>query len=124
MQNEISARISVPPLFTASPSGGSVLWRTDLLKTEPYWHGWFADLSAKFLSCKCAKLLVLAGADSLDKPLMIGQMQGKFQLSVFTDVGHCLQEDAPERLAALIYEFYQRNDSTDILKNVRKMGRP
>jgi protein phosphatase methylesterase 1 len=38
--------------------------------------GWFTDLSAKFLGIRTAKLLVLAGTDRLDKPMMIGQMQG------------------------------------------------
>jgi protein phosphatase methylesterase 1 len=28
----------------------------------------------------------------LDKELMIGQMQGKFQMEVIPDVGHMLQE--------------------------------
>lgn len=54
--------------------------------------GWFTSLSSRFLACKTAKLLILAGADRLDKELMIGQMQGKFQQEVFTDAGHCLQE--------------------------------
>jgi protein phosphatase methylesterase 1 len=66
--------------------------------------------------------LVLAGAESLDKDLMIGQMQGKYQLTVYQDVGHCLQEDAPDRLAATLLEFWRRNDVQDILKNVKKVG--
>ena len=88
--------------------------------------GWFAKLSSSFLSQRAAKLLVLAGAESLDKDLMIGQMQGKYQLSVFQDVGHNLQQDAPERLANLLVEFWRRNeqgrDQRKILKNVKKVG--
>jgi len=84
--------------------------------------GWFSKLSSSFLSQRCAKLLVLAGAEALDKELMIGQMQGKYQLSVFQDVGHCLQEDAPERLAELLLEFWRRNQVRDILKGVKKVG--
>ena len=84
--------------------------------------GWFASLSSSFLSQRCAKLLVLAGAESLDKDLMIGQMQGKYQLVVFRDVGHCLQEDAPERLAQTLLEFWHRNDRVDVLKGVKKVG--
>ena len=38
---------------------------------------WFKGLSGKFLSSRAGKLLLLAGTDRLDKPLMIGQMQGK-----------------------------------------------
>ncbi|MCO5599820.1 hypothetical protein L7F22_053927 [Adiantum nelumboides] len=68
------------------------VWRHDLLATEPYWRGWFEGLSDSFLKVKCARLLLLAGTDRLDKELMIGQMQGKYQLVVFPDVGHSLQE--------------------------------
>lgn len=53
---------------------------------------WFKGLSNKFIAAKPSKLLVLAGADKLDTPLMIAQMQGKFQLNVIQNVGHCLQE--------------------------------
>lgn len=35
---------------------------------------------------------MLAGTDRLDKELMIGQMQGKFQMEVVPDVGHMLHE--------------------------------
>ena len=54
--------------------------------------GWFTGLSGKFLSARTARLLVLAGAERLDKELMIGQMQGKFQLAVLANVGHILHE--------------------------------
>lgn len=29
-------------------------WRTDLLATEPFWHGWYTNLSNDFLSTKHA----------------------------------------------------------------------
>lgn len=57
--------------------------------------GWFTGLSGKFLSARTARLLVLAGTERLDKELMIGQMQGKFQLVVMPGVGHMLQEVSP-----------------------------
>jgi protein phosphatase methylesterase 1 len=65
------------------------IWRTDLLSTAPYWEGeilascrvgivdnigWYTDLSSHFLAVKCARLLVLAGQERLDKELMVGQM--------------------------------------------------
>lgn len=49
-------------------------------------------LSNKFLSVRTARLLALAGTDRLDKELMIGQMQGKFQLIVVPGTGHMIQE--------------------------------
>ncbi|ELU37128.1 alpha/beta hydrolase family domain-containing protein [Rhizoctonia solani AG-1 IA] len=54
--------------------------------------GWFNGLSEKFLAARTARLLVLAGTDRLDKTLMIGQMQGKFQMVVVPGVGHMLHE--------------------------------
>jgi protein phosphatase methylesterase 1 len=50
------------------------IWRTDLLATEPYWEEWYAGLSSRFLAAKCARMLVLAGQERLDKKLMVGQM--------------------------------------------------
>jgi len=45
-----------------------------------------------FLAARTARLLILAGTDRLDKELMIGQMQGKFQMEVVPGVGHMVQE--------------------------------
>lgn len=75
IRNPQSARASVPSLLMQMPSGAWT-WKTDVTKTEPYWENWFQSMSAKFLSAKGAKLLLLAGTDRLDKELMIGQMQG------------------------------------------------
>ena len=54
--------------------------------------GWFTGLSSRFLASRTARLLVLAGTERLDKELMIGQMQGKFQLVVIPGVGHMVHE--------------------------------
>ena len=135
LHNLDSARVSIPPCLV--PSGDAFTWRTDLSSTQTFWTGqsthhrsnstdfeagWYENLSKKFLSARTAKLLVLAGTDRLDTELTIGQMQGKYQMTVFPDVGHCLHEDAPERLAALVLDFWKRNDRTDILKHVKKVG--
>ncbi|KAJ8292750.1 Protein phosphatase methylesterase 1 [Rhodotorula toruloides] len=129
INNLHSARISVPPLIKpAQPATegeeakGPFTWRVELEKTEPYWRGWFTGLSNKFLSCRAAKLLLLAGTDRLDKDLLIGQMQGKYQLEVYPDVGHCVHEDAPERTAETLLSFWERNDRTDVLRGVKKVG--
>jgi protein phosphatase methylesterase 1 len=94
------------------------IWRADLLSTAPYWSGWFQSLSTRFLSVKCARLLLLAGTDRLDKDLMIGQMQGKYQLVVYQDVGHCLQEDAPGRTAVTLIDFWRRNQTLKVTRMV------
>jgi len=112
IQNPNSARVSVPsiisPTTSNSPAAPAFEWRAPLRSTAPYWSGvsfnlrfftltlsytgWFTGLSSRFLNARTARLLVLAGTDRLDKELMIGQMQGKFQLVVVPGVGHMLHE--------------------------------
>lgn len=115
IRNVSSARVSVPSIVVQNPSPqpGEFpwKWRTSLHATAPYWtsaycdiclfrlvfaqlcvSGWFTGLSGKFLSARTARLLALAGAERLDKELMIGQMQGKFQLVVLGGVGHIVHE--------------------------------
>lgn len=86
LRNPQSARASVPSLLLEG-SDGRLAWRTELGSTETYWENWFTGMSAKFLSGKGAKLLILAGTDRLDKELMIGQMQGMSDIVVDDSVG-------------------------------------
>lgn len=78
VHNIESARLSIPALLKTSDDG-NLKWITDLIKTQPFWTEWFTGLSDKFLNSGTAKLLILAGTDRLDKPLTIGQMQGKHE---------------------------------------------
>ena len=48
---------------------------------------------------------MIASNDRMDKELTIAQMEGKFKLVTMFDVGHTIQEDAPEELAAKFKEF-------------------
>ncbi|KZF25988.1 protein phosphatase methylesterase [Xylona heveae TC161] len=118
IRNPTSARVSVPSLLRrdADPNAPRPwIWHTDLSATQPFWENWFIGLSKKFLEAKGGKLLLLAGTDRLDKELTIGQMQGKYQLQVFPEAGHFIQEDLPERTAALVVEFYKRNDRSTLV---------
>ncbi|KAK3178701.1 hypothetical protein OEA41_000838 [Lepraria neglecta] len=121
IRNTTSARISVPSLLRLDPSQPSAnetktwTWRTDLAATQPYWQGWFAGLSKKFLDAKGGKLLLLAGTDRLDKELMIGQMQGKYQLQVLPEAGHFIHEDQAEKTAMVVADFYRRNDRSALV---------
>ncbi|WFD44999.1 protein phosphatase methylesterase-1 [Malassezia psittaci] len=94
IRNLESARRSVRSLLhydaTYEPLGWR--WVTDLAATEQFWRGWFLGLSSRFLSTKSARLLILAETDNLDQELMIGQMQGKYQLTIARDAGHNVQE--------------------------------
>jgi len=85
------------------------MWRTQLEKSEVYWRGWFVGLSAAFLHCNVAKVLVLAGVDRLDRELMIAQMQGKFQTVMIPSAGHAVHEDEPHATAGAIVGFLRRN---------------
>ncbi|KAG8932190.1 Protein with carboxyl methyl esterase activity [Tulasnella sp. 418] len=126
IRNSESARVSVPSLFVPAPSDSTsrhkLLWRAPLHLTAPFWEGWFKGLSESFLAVRTARLLILAGTDRLDKTLMIGQMQGKFQLEVLPDVGHMLHEDNPDRIASLLVEFWRRNDVIRLPIKVKKVG--
>ncbi|WFD28479.1 protein phosphatase methylesterase-1 [Malassezia nana] len=112
IRNPMSARRSVPSLVHEARGYTTLPWRwnADLLATEPFWHGWFNGLSNKFLCCRAARLLLLAETDNLDPPLMIGQMQGKYQLVVSPHAGHCVQEDMPQHTAETLAHFWERND--------------
>ncbi|CAB4402061.1 unnamed protein product [Rhizophagus irregularis] len=112
IRNVESSRITLPSILIESKQNDTTkyVWRTDLATSQPYWEGWFLGLSEKFLSAKAAKFLILAGTDRLDKPLTIAQMQGKYQLLVLPDVGHMVQEDAPDRTANALVEFWKRNE--------------
>ncbi|RJE19993.1 hypothetical protein PHISCL_07664 [Aspergillus sclerotialis] len=114
IRNRNSARVSVPSLLheESPPSDPERpwVWRTNLDKTKPFWENWFVGLSRKFLEAKGGKLLLLAGTDRLDKELMIGQMQGKYQLQVFPEAGHFIQEDQPVKTAQVLVDFFRRND--------------
>lgn len=117
IRSTISARISVPSLLRRGSANAAQpwTWRTDLAATQPYWEGWFAGLSRKFLDARGGKLLVLAGTDRLDKELMIGQMQGKYQLQVFPEAGHFIHEDQAEKTAMIVADFYRRNDRSALV---------
>ncbi|OKO96375.1 Protein phosphatase methylesterase 1 [Penicillium subrubescens] len=115
----VEARVSVPSLIyeETEPTDPSRpwVWRTNLSATKPFWENWFIGLSRKFLDARGGKLLLLAGTDRLDKELMIGQMQGKYQLQVFPEAGHFIQEDQPSKTAQVLADFYRRNDRSALV---------
>lgn len=92
-----SARISIPPQLeqVQTDKGKAFKWRNDLLKSEKFWPGWFKGLSSTFLSSKFPKICFIAARERLDKELEIANMQGKFRLVSFPNVGHCMMEDDP-----------------------------
>ncbi|SCU98303.1 LAFA_0G16996g1_1 [Lachancea sp. 'fantastica'] len=111
---ETSAQISIPSLFTPSKSG-KVTRITNLHTFRPFWNTWFTGLSSRFVKLPTSKLLILAGDDNLDRELIIGQMQGKFQLVVFQDSGHFIEEDCPAKTALTLIDFWKRNDVKNVV---------
>jgi len=111
IRNIESAKISVPSQLRkiSGKTGDRYIWRANLTASEKYWEEWYKGLSDKFLSTKAPKLLIIASPDRLDKPLTIGQMQGKFQMEIFPECGHLMNEDAPDKIAAVLNDFYSRN---------------
>jgi len=99
VRDKRSARVSMPEqvVETADKVTGlkKYVWRTDLLASKAYWEGWFKGLTQAFLDLKVKKMLLLAGADRMDKALTVAQMQGKFGMTVVDDCGHVIQEDQP-----------------------------
>jgi len=67
--------------------------------------GWFKGLTSSFLNVKVPKLLFLGEAERMDKELTIAQIQGKFKLIVFNNVGHSIQEDNWKETGKTCYEF-------------------
>ena len=110
IRNYKSAQLSVPPMFIEDENEKKFIWRTKVLLSEPYWRGWFLGLSELFLKSPVSKMLMLADTDRLDKPLTIGQMQGKYELCIVgCGVGHTLHEDAPKKVADKLLHFVERN---------------
>lgn len=101
------AEVSFLAQYRSTDNG--LLQIVDLLPSEPHWDGWFRGLSDAFVSSPANRLLVLAETDYLDKILLIGQMQGKFQLEIIRNTGHAIQEDQPKLLASLVSTFVKRN---------------
>lgn len=94
--NRSSARISIPDQLIQKE--GMLVWRTNLFKSQPFWEGWYKNMSQRFLEAPGIKMLLLAGRERLDTPLTIGQMQGKFQMILMNGMGHYLHEDSPEEV--------------------------
>lgn len=78
-------------------------------------------MSKLFLNVPQPKLLLLAGVDRLDKELMVGQMQGKFQMQILPQCGHAVHEDSPNEVADAIASFLVRNKLTHSLEDFNRL---
>lgn len=119
LRDRTSAEISVPGCLQKE-ADGSYSWVLNLRKTKPFWDTWFDHLDEYFLASACARMLVLPGTMRLDTDLTRAQMQGKFQMVIFTDSGHFVQEDVPLKLAESVCHFWARNGHP--IKFIPKFG--
>lgn len=90
-----------------------------MTKTEKYWNDWFRGLSSMFLNVHVPRLLLLAGVDRLDKDLMVGQMQGKFQMQILPLCGHAVHEDSPDDVADALSNFMVRYKFAEPLEDIQ-----
>lgn len=107
LKNKESACISIPPQLIQKDDG-LYHWRTNLYRTRSFWPGWFTGMSDLFVNTPVPKVLIIADTDRLDTPLTIAQMQGKYQLAIFPQVGHLIQEDSPSKTVSTIFNFMER----------------
>ncbi|KAI8970929.1 Alpha/Beta hydrolase protein [Pilobolus umbonatus] len=122
LHDTISPRLSIPALLR--PEDDKYTWITDLKKTIPFWEDWYSGMSEKFIKAPTSKLLLLTHPDSMDTTLTVGQMQGKFQLSIVNESYHFIHEDQPNKVAGQVVDFWNRHQRSvlparikDILKN-------
>ncbi|CAD8165595.1 unnamed protein product [Paramecium octaurelia] len=120
-----SARVSIPAqLKEVKDQNGNVIsldWKVDLLKTAPYWMGWFEGLTNQFLQIRIPKILMLAEKERLDKDLTVAQMQGKFRLIVLQNTGHSIQEDDPKSTAYNFHDFILKFRIPTTVEEVEKL---
>ena len=110
VRNVDSARVSFPGMVTRASSSGSsaYVWCANLLESEPLWPTWFDGLTQKFLAAQAPKFLVLGGWSHIDEEMEKEHEKGKYQLSVFTESGHAVEEDDPVRAARELVDFWKK----------------
>jgi protein phosphatase methylesterase 1 len=111
MSNRDSAVVSCGGRF--KEVDGYWYWRTELMKCEKDWIGWFQGFAASYLGNESYKVLVLPDINRLDTPFTIAHMSGKFQLEVILNTNHCVHEDDPKHMATMLLKLAKRLASTD-----------
>lgn len=110
MQNLESAAVSSGGRFKLID--GYYTWKTDLLKCEKFWAGWFDGFANKFMHSKPYKVIFLPSIDRLDTPFNVGHMSGVFQVVIVPNTLHCVHEDDPVKVATEIRKIVKRLDKS------------
>jgi protein phosphatase methylesterase 1 len=107
MHNLESAAVSAGGRF--KPVGdGRLTWKVDFLACEHEWKGWFLGFADTFLKTSNYRVLVLPDINRLDTPFTIAHMTGKFQLEIVLGANHCVHEDNPTHMAAMLAKLVSR----------------
>lgn len=127
--NPDSARISIPPQLKSieGEKGKQFVWKNNLIESEKFWLHWFKGLSQDFLNSKFSKICFIAARERLDKELEIANMQGKFRLVTFPNVGHCMMEDDPIATAKnchMVLDRFRCPLSMEDVKFIKDKGVP
>lgn len=119
----------MPSLITPKKSeeneGVHFEWKCDLIKTQPFWMGWFKGMNKAFLDVRLPKILCLAAPDRMDTEMTIAQMQGKFKMVVVNNVGHVIQEDSPKEFAKIMNELligFRQPANAEEMQKFKKLG--
>lgn len=111
LENFESASVSAQGRLKKDDEGNWV-WRTDLIKCEHSWEGWFKGFADAYIKSNPYKVLILPDINRLDTPFTIGHMSGKFQLEVVLNTNHCIHEDSPDHVAQILTKMCARIGST------------
>ena len=98
-----------------------------MINSESFWLGWFKGLSSGFLAAKVPKVCFIAARERLDKELEIANMQGKYKLVTFPNVGHCMMEDDPIAMTKnchMVLDRFKCPLSMEDLKFIKLHGVP
>jgi len=106
-RSEAGAREALAGMLRPADAG-RLAWTVDLAATEDLWSGWLEGHTARFLSLRAPRLLLLSATDNSDPALLTAQMQGRFAVRTLPYAGHFLHVDAPRPFAQCVVEFLAR----------------
>jgi protein phosphatase methylesterase 1 len=107
MHNMESAAVSAGGRFKPIEDG-RLTWKVDFMACEHEWKGWFLGFAETFLKGNNYRIVVLPDINRLDTPFTIAHMTGKFQLEIVLGTNHCVHEDKPKHIAAMLAKLVDR----------------
>ena len=115
LASQAAGLASLPGALRQEP-GGRWVWRTDLLAAEEHWADWLQGATEGILALP--RSVTLQAVVSMRNPPDAGTLQGEMSGRVSTAVlpaGHQLQENAPDKVAALLCRVWLRHGLLGVL---------